>query len=180
MAFGETLTSLRKAKGLSQEQLAESLNIARQTISKWELNQSTPDMNYIAKLSEFFNVSTDYLIKGENEKENSALKTETLSSGNIIRTANTSSDKVAYKWCFLLGIISIIISFGGIIAFGICSAMHPWGATIGSMYFEGLMGFLLGTKSFWFFAVLVITLIAGISLASYGIIKQIKRTEDEK
>ena len=179
MAFGETLTGLRKAKGLSQEQLAETLNIARQTISKWELNQSTPDMNYIAQLSEFFNVSTDYLIKGENEGTK-VLDTESLRSGNIIPSANTSSDNVAYKWCFLLGIISITISFGGIIAFGICSVLHPWGVMIDDMYFEGLAGFLLGTKSLWFFAVLVITLIAGISLAVYGIIKQIKRTEGRK
>lgn len=179
MAFGETLTSLRKAKGLSQEQLAETLNIARQTISKWELNQSTPDMKYIAQLSDFFNVSTDYLIKGENEEQR-VLESESKQSGDTIQSANTSSDKVAYKWCFLLGVISITISFGGIIAFGICSALHPWGAMIGNMYFEGLMGFLLGTESFWFFAILVITLIAGISLAVYGIIKQIKRTEDEK
>lgn len=179
MAFGETLTSLRKAKGLSQEQLAETLNIARQTISKWELNQSTPDMNYIAQLSEFFHVSTDYLIKGENE-EKRVLDTEGMYSCNIIQTGNISSDKVAYKWCFLLGVISITISFGGIIAFGICSVLHPWGVMIDDMYFEGLAGFLLGTKSLWFFAVLVITLIAGISLAVYGIIKQIKRTEDEK
>lgn len=177
MAFGEILTSLRKAKGLSQEQLAETLNIARQTISKWELNQSTPDMNYIAKLSEFFNVSTDYLIKGE--KEEMVLESESMQSGIIIQPTNASSDKVAYRWCFLLGVISIIISFGGIIAFGICSVLHPWGVMINNMYFEGLMGFLLGTNSFWFFAILVITLIAGISLAVYGIIKQIKRTEDE-
>lgn len=180
MTFGETLKSLRKAKGLSQEQLAETLNIARQTISKWELNQSTPDMNYIAQLSEFFNVSTDYLIKGEHKEENSVLKTETLPSGNIIQTGNTSSDKVAYKWCFLLGVISITISFGGIIAFGIYSVLHPWGVMIDDMYFEGLAGFLLGTKSLWFFAILVITLLAGISLAAYGIIKQIKRTEGRK
>lgn len=177
MAFGEILTSLRKAKGLSQEQLAETLNIARQTISKWELNQSTPDMNYIAQLSEFFNVSTDYLIKGE--KEEMVLESEGIQSGSIIQPTNVSSDKVAYKWCFLLGVISIIISFGGIIAFGICSVLDPWGVMINNMYFEGLMGFLLGTKSFWFFAILVITLIVGISLAVYGIIKQIKRTEDE-
>lgn len=178
MAFGEILTSLRKAKGLSQEQLAETLNIARQTISKWELNQSTPDMNYIAQLSDFFNVSTDYLIKGEKEEE-MVLESEGVQPGSIIQPTNVSSDKVAYRWCFLLGVISIIISFGGIIAFGICSVLHPWGVMINNMYFEGLMGFLLGTKSFWFFAILVITLIVGISLAVYGIIKQIKRTEDE-
>lgn len=64
MAFGEILTTLRKSRGMSQEQLAEQLNLTRQTISKWELDQSTPDMEYIIKLSDLFGVTTDYLIKG--------------------------------------------------------------------------------------------------------------------
>ncbi len=65
MAFGETLSNLRKAKGLSQEQLAAELGLTRQTISKWELNQSTPDLDYLLRLSDFFAVSTDFLIKGK-------------------------------------------------------------------------------------------------------------------
>lgn len=65
MTFGENLVNLRKGKGVSQEQLAEVLGLARQTISKWELNQSTPDLQNIIKISEFFQVSTDYLLKGE-------------------------------------------------------------------------------------------------------------------
>ena len=63
MTFGEKITDLRKKNGFTQEELAEKLNITRQTISKWELDQSTPDLEYIGKLSEIFGVSTDYLIK---------------------------------------------------------------------------------------------------------------------
>lgn len=51
MTFGETLTNLRKSKGLSQSQLADALNLTRQTISKWELDQSTPDITYILHLA---------------------------------------------------------------------------------------------------------------------------------
>ena len=69
MALGEILTNLRKAKGLSQEQLAEELNLTRQTISKWELNQSTPDIDYLLQLSNFFGVTTDYLIKGKQPED---------------------------------------------------------------------------------------------------------------
>ena len=63
MAFGENLTFLRKSRGLSQEQLAEELDLTRQTISKWELNQSLPDLDFLLQLSDFFQVSTDDLIK---------------------------------------------------------------------------------------------------------------------
>ena len=59
------IQKLRKQKGLSQEALAEKVTVTRQTISKWELNQSTPDLDFIAQLSNIFNVSSDYLIKDE-------------------------------------------------------------------------------------------------------------------
>lgn len=65
MTLGEKLQTLRKREGLSQEALAEQVAVTRQTISKWELDQSTPDLAYIAQLSDLFHVSTDYLIKDD-------------------------------------------------------------------------------------------------------------------
>ena len=65
MAIGEKIQKLRKQRGLSQEALAEKVTVTRQTISKWELGQSTPDLDFIAQLSDIFNVSSDYLIKDE-------------------------------------------------------------------------------------------------------------------
>ncbi len=64
MTFGQKLQQLRKARGMSQEDLAQQLSVTRQTISKWELDQSTPDLPYLAAISDLFDVSTDYLIKG--------------------------------------------------------------------------------------------------------------------
>ena len=63
MTFGQKLQQVRRARGMSQEDLAGQLSVTRQTISKWELDQSTPDLPYLAAISEFFGVSTDYLIK---------------------------------------------------------------------------------------------------------------------
>lgn len=65
MALGEKIQKLRKQRGFSQEALAEKVTVTRQTISKWELGQSTPDLDFIAQLSDIFNVSSDYLIKDE-------------------------------------------------------------------------------------------------------------------
>lgn len=65
MTLGEKIQSLRKQQGLSQEALAERVSVTRQTISKWELDQSTPDLEFLAQLSDIFNVSSDYLIKSE-------------------------------------------------------------------------------------------------------------------
>ena len=65
MTLGEKIQKLRKQQGLSQEALAEKVTVTRQTISKWELGQSLPDLDFIAQLSDIFNVSSDYLIKDE-------------------------------------------------------------------------------------------------------------------
>lgn len=65
MTIGEKIQKLRKQRGLSQEALAEKVLVTRQTISKWELNQSTPDLEFIVQLSGIFGVSADYLIKEE-------------------------------------------------------------------------------------------------------------------
>lgn len=68
MTFGERIQQLRKQRKMSQEELGEKLEVTRQTISKWELDQSTPDLDYIIGISNFFEVSTDYLIKGSTEE----------------------------------------------------------------------------------------------------------------
>ena len=64
MVFKEKLLELRKQKGWSQEELGNSLDVSRQTISKWESGQSTPEMEKLVKISEIFDISLDDLIKG--------------------------------------------------------------------------------------------------------------------
>lgn len=63
MTFGEKLQSLRREHALSQEQLAERLNVSRQALSKWENGASMPEADKIVLLSELFHVSTDFLLK---------------------------------------------------------------------------------------------------------------------
>lgn len=66
MKLSDKITELRKAMGWSQEQLAEHLDISRQSVSKWESGASVPELDKIVKLSEIFNVTTDYLLKEDN------------------------------------------------------------------------------------------------------------------
>ena len=65
MTIGRRLLEYRKANNLSQEEVAEKLEVTRQTISKWETDQSTPDFDKIAPLCELFNISADELIMGK-------------------------------------------------------------------------------------------------------------------
>ena len=57
MSLGEKLSMLRKARGMSQEQLAEQLGVSRQAVSKWELNEAVPDVGRVVALSELFGVT---------------------------------------------------------------------------------------------------------------------------
>lgn len=63
MRLGQKITELRKKNNLSQEGLAEKMNVSRQAVSKWESDQSIPDIEKIVNLSELFGVTTDYLLK---------------------------------------------------------------------------------------------------------------------
>ena len=65
MKFEEKLIKLRKEKLLSQEELGEKLDVTRQTISKWELGQSKPDMEKLKEISTFFNISIEELTNDE-------------------------------------------------------------------------------------------------------------------
>lgn len=75
MTIGERLYNLRKERNLSQEDLANELDVSRQSISKWETNQSMPDFDKIISLCQFFNITTDELLTGNRDiveaKENS-------------------------------------------------------------------------------------------------------------
>ena len=68
MNLGEKLLNLRKTKNLTQDDVAEKLNVTRQTISKWETNQSSPEFDKILPLCELFEISTDELLTGRKEK----------------------------------------------------------------------------------------------------------------
>lgn len=83
MKIGDKILSLRKEKGLTQEQLAEKLNVTRQTISNWEVNETTPDIIQAKNLAIIFSVSLDELV-GSNQGDKILLPEKKLSLGTII------------------------------------------------------------------------------------------------
>lgn len=70
MTLHEKIYILRKKNGLSQEALAESLGVSRQSVSKWEIGEATPEVSKLLSLSKLFGVTTDYLLNDEMEEEN--------------------------------------------------------------------------------------------------------------
>lgn len=74
MTIGETIKKERVEHDLTQEELAKKMNISRQTVSKWEVGTSLPNIEQLTQLAELFNLSLDNLIKGDKKVEKKVIK----------------------------------------------------------------------------------------------------------
>ena len=134
MTFSEKLITLRRQKGLSQEQLGEQIGVTRQTVSKWELGETTPEMEKLVQLSDIFGVSIDSLVgrMEENEKEeDTAVHTITVrpSSWQYEYKSKTTVGKlplvhvhIGRGFCRAKGIIAVGTIAQGVVSLGIVSA----------------------------------------------------------
>lgn len=100
MILADKIINERKKLGWSQEELADKLDVSRQSVSKWESMQATPDLNRVLKMAEIFGVSTDYLLKDEIEEiPTNVIVQDTVSTKEELRNvsmeeANTFLDVV--------------------------------------------------------------------------------------
>ena len=164
MRFEEKLYSLRKHAGLSQEQLADKLEVSRQAVSRWEQGTVLPDANNIVELSKIFCVSTDYLLFDEYESDK-----------DIPAVINITRENEALYRKRVRHIVGGIIT--GLSAIGII-VLHIVGAVMisninysytngsGQTYF-GMYAFLRTTNLFW----LLILLVAGVLIGLYIALK---------
>ena len=119
MTIADRIQSLRKQKGMSQEELADRVGVSRQAVSKWESEQANPDIDKIVIMSDIFDVTTDYLLKGIEPVKSDDHKTMAdVIDQKVLTEKNGRRAKTALKW-FLIGfgillaidIISMIIYF---------------------------------------------------------------------
>lgn len=106
MEIGNKILELRKKNNLSQEELAEKVGVARQTISKWELGETAPDIKQAKQLASIFNVSVDELVDANSE--------------SIIMKKVSNTEKLAgivIKMLKVFGIILAVFVVVDIIAF---------------------------------------------------------------
>lgn len=90
MKFNEKLIELRKKKGLSQEELGYKINVTRQTISKWELGQTSPEMDKLVELSKIFEISVDDLLNDSNLPINNTPDNNNNNNNNNDTTATNT------------------------------------------------------------------------------------------
>ena len=83
MKLSDKIVGLRKSNGMSQEDLAEKLDVSRQAISRWESGAAMPDANNILQLSKLFDVTTDYLLNDDYQSDNDLPKIKEVQNDNL-------------------------------------------------------------------------------------------------
>ena len=115
MNVADRIQNLRKTKGISQEQLAEAIGVSRQAVSKWESEQSTPDLDKIVLMSDFFDVTTDYLLKGiEPTNEIEHMTVGDVIDNKILTDTNGKRMKIILRYvlCVFIGVLAVdLLSF---------------------------------------------------------------------
>ncbi len=107
---GNFLKELRKEKGLTQEQLAEQMGVARRTVSRWETGMNMPDLDLLIELSDLYETDLREILSGErkSEKMNEELKETVL---QVADYSNEEKERLLRRmhWLFLAGLIGFIV-----------------------------------------------------------------------
>lgn len=128
MNMADRLQYLRKTKGFSQEELADRVGVSRQAVSKWESEQSMPDIEKIVIMSDIFEVTTDYILKGIEPQADKGQNNKEFSSG------------VLYISSTALIAIGLLCAFGGWYAKQTMECV--WGSMI--IQISGLASYFIG------------------------------------
>lgn len=163
MQFADKLIALRKARGLTQEDLASKLNVSRQAIGKWESGQSLPETDKIPSIGDYFGVTTDYLLtdKEDNAEQskvhvqlNPTSKSKSFFTGLVLLFLGTLTDLVV--------IVAAAINLPSINAWSTSYPSKLWFLIVSGMsqYNDGADGLGLG----WVFVLGIVAIIVGILL----------------
>ena len=133
MNIADRIQYLRKQRGLSQEELADKMGVSRQAVSKWESEQSTPDLDKIIIMSDLFEVTTDYILKGiEPVSPTSKLNIKTLCLGLVLIFSTIAgiwsftANRFRYDECLLISVA------GGVVGLGVALIIHVAANSMGN------------------------------------------------
>ena len=172
MTFGEKLTRLRKREGLSQEALAEKLDVSRQAVSRWEQGTALPDAAKLLPCAKLFSVNVEWLLDDARGWEDQARVPETAVQGAAAPA--THRDR---PWYIAGGIVTGA-GVLGLVAMGILSAVFP--AVVSEApagvewvhVYTGLAGFLKAHNVEWLFALWAAVALAGLWLLAQPSIRK--------
>jgi len=123
--IADRIRNLRKARGISQEEFADQIGVSRQAVSKWESEQSTPDIEKIILISDFFGVTTDYLLKGIEPQQHEVRRKPDAGIFSIVGTALNIIGVIVAMWIWyeerrpLAAAVGLILMTIGCVIFAI-------------------------------------------------------------
>ncbi len=174
MTFGDRLSALRKENNFTQEQLAELVGVSRQAVSKWESDTAMPETDKLMRLSELFECSVDYLLKGkEKAKVNQVneVYTKTVDVGGYTLPVTVRIRFPEYRsktTVFGLPLVDVGRNAKGIFAFG----LKARGIVSGGVLSCGIISFGVLSMGLFSFGVLSLALLAvgvlAVGLAAAG------------
>ncbi len=176
MTLGERIYSLRKARGLSQEELADAVGVSRQAVSKWELGESQPEVDKVVLLAQVLGVTTDQLLLGVEPQEEAPVSPAPAAPdrmGTFARFLKKHGYKAGY---LLIGYGALTLLVAGVMflmvhGFFSASTADPFGL--------GVPGFFSGIQSV-FYIVPVIPAVVGVALVVTGLVVIIKFRNKDK
>ncbi|MBQ8555410.1 MAG: helix-turn-helix transcriptional regulator [Clostridia bacterium] len=148
MTFGEKLQHLRKARGWTQEELAQRVGVSRQSMSKWEGDAALPDTANVVVLADLFGVTMDYLLREDAGTSPAVSLTA--------EPAKVSSDRWTLCGRLLLG-----TGIAAMFALRLLASLYPVRYGINDMHYEGLWAYLLSNDLVWLWSSAVIAAVAG-------------------
>lgn len=157
MKFNEKLFELRKSKGLSQEALAEKLDVSRQAVSKWETGDAFPEAAKLLAIAKLFDVTTDYLL---DEKLDKYTAHEVSNNNASIEKAASQAENLFRKYGWISGVLLIIYG-----AYRTIISLSGISQLIGAASATGNPGFII-TPAF--------SVIIGAAITATGIILTLK------
>lgn len=125
--IGLFLKKLRKAQGLTQEQLAEKLNVSGRTVSRWETGSNMPDISMLVEIAEFYDVSIPEIIYGERKSE--TMNQETKETAVAMAEYSQKTSKIEKQ-----KVIGILLSAFGIFIIVSALSIFPRDSSWGSVY----------------------------------------------
>jgi len=156
MTVGDKILNMRKARGWSQEELADRIGVSRQAVSRWESNSAKPDADKIVDICDLFGVSADYLLRNQYAGEGET---------NSVSERSPAPDRAHAVTAFqILGILMILSVILGYCALGIMSAVHPHLYSKNGTDYRGILGYIMGNHLWWLVAFLAVVLLAGVLL----------------
>lgn len=155
MNMGEKILRLRRARGWSQEELAEQLNVTRQAISRWESESSKPDAVKITALCGIFGVSADYLLCTGTAVNASPMNQQT-------QLPQSADKSILHR--MIIGITFISLSLVLFLVLVYLSEANPCRYTDLSGTYEGVLGYVLYHNQQWYVAVILLMFIFGMTM----------------